>query len=588
MILVTLLLSTVALAKSEKPEPVDHLSAASSLVQWPPTIDHERIALTIIAPDGTSWSKEFPFGKIPSFRLRDMADKPLDGEYAYELRVIPRITGDVKKQLAAARAAGDDAATARIRHAAGLDRTVVQSGTLTVVNGSFINSDAEEPGSGSAGRVPASQSHSATGTTGSPVISHGRIAPLDVVIPDDQIVQGGLCVGLQCVNGEFFGYDTIRLKTSNTRIKFDDTSTAIGFPANDWQLTANDSAGGGANEFSIDDVTNLKTPFTVTGNAPTNSIFVSGIGKVGFGTGAPVRDLHITTGDTPTIRQEQTSASGFVAWTWDIGANEAGWFVRDVTGGSRLPLRIRPGATTSSIDISPDGDVGINTADPNANTKLDVFDSTQLKARISLTGQEFFQAGNTSTEGIAIVLGTNRTGSRQVWFGDTAALAQNSTNRIVRIFPTSGEIASIATDGTPKDLILNLAGGSVGIGTAGPLSKLHVVNGDIRISGGSFIDDNITLNAPDYVFEPRYRLMPIDELAQFVRTERHLPNVPSAADIKAHGLNMSQFQMRLLEKVEELTLYAVVQDEQIGVLKAANQKLEERLAAIEQQLGRKQ
>ena len=62
------------------------------------------------------------------------------------------------------------------------------------------------------------------------------------------------------------------------------------------------------------------------------------------------------------MRLEQNNAGGFTAQTWDIAGNEANFFVRDVTGGSRLPFRIRPGAPTSSIDISADGDVGIGTA----------------------------------------------------------------------------------------------------------------------------------------------------------------------------------------------------------------------------------
>ena len=70
------------------------------------------------------------------------------------------------------------------------------------------------------------------------------------------------------------------------------------------------------------------------------------------------------------MRLEQNNASGFTAQTWDIGANEANFFVRDVTGGSRLPFRIRPGAPTSSVDISAAGMVGIGLATPIH--KLDV------------------------------------------------------------------------------------------------------------------------------------------------------------------------------------------------------------------------
>src|SRR5712672_1172746 len=104
---------------------------------------------------------------------------------------------------------------------------------------------------------------------GATIVTSGK-ATADFVIADDLIVQGSACVGLDCVDGEAFGFDTIRLKENNTRIKFDDTSTSPGFPNNDWQLTANDSASGGLNKFSIENTTVATVPFTIVGPAPTN------------------------------------------------------------------------------------------------------------------------------------------------------------------------------------------------------------------------------------------------------------------------------------------------------------------------------
>ena len=125
-------------------------------------------------------------------------------------------------------------------------------------------------------------------------------------------------------------------------------------------------------------------------------------------------------------------------------------------------------------------------------------------------------------------------------------------------------------------------GGSVGVGTTSPSSKFHVNGGDIRVSGGSFIDDGVTLNVPDYVFEPGYSLMPLEQLETFVKENRHLPGIPSASDVKANGLNLSQMQVKLLEKVEELTLHVLAQQKQMEELRTANAALAAQLAKVAQ------
>jgi hypothetical protein len=204
----------------------------------------------------------------------------------------------------------------------------------------------------------------------------------DQVIPDDLIVSGGGsssdCIGFDCVDGEAFGSDTLRLKENNLRIHFDDTS-ASGFPANDWRLTANDSASlasGGLNKFSINDVTGARTPFTIEAGAPTNSLYVDSSHRVGFGTDNPILDLHTVNGNTPGLRLEQNDTLGFAPQTWDVAGNEANFFIRDVTGGSRLPFRIRPGAPTSSIDVAASGNVGIDTPSPAATLHVKRTDGT--------------------------------------------------------------------------------------------------------------------------------------------------------------------------------------------------------------------
>src|SRR6185436_1744896 len=302
------------------------LGAAAA--RWDVQGDFEKVVLTVSLPNGSVVRREFKGGDPVVFELGAAAK---DGSYVYELRGVPRIDESVRKELAAARKAGNEAAVIeRLQDAGRLPREgAVQSGSFLVKDGAIVPRDREE--------------RQKSATAGSGI---GVITAEDQVIPDDLIVQGSECVGLDCVNNESFGFDTIRLKENNTRIKFDDTSTSAGFPANDWQLTANDSASGGSSKFSIEDITGGKVPFTLTAGAATNSIFVDSTGRVGFRTSTPVLDLHVNTSNTPALRLEQNNSGGFTAQTWDIGANEANFFVRDVTGGSKLSFRIRPGAPT--------------------------------------------------------------------------------------------------------------------------------------------------------------------------------------------------------------------------------------------------
>ncbi|KPV96557.1 hypothetical protein AN214_01378 [Pseudoalteromonas sp. P1-9] len=190
------------------------------------------------------------------------------------------------------------------------------------------------------------------------------------VFTTDLIIQGSACVGLDCVNGESFNFDTLRLKENNLRIKAQDTSASASFPTNDWQITFNDSGNGGQNKFSIDDIDGGRTPFTIEASAPSHSLYVNDGGRIGVGTSAPVVEMHIVNGDSPTLRLEQDGSSGFTPQKWDVAGNETNFFIRDATNGSPLPFRIRPSAPQNSFYIDTDGDIGMGTESPSANLHL--------------------------------------------------------------------------------------------------------------------------------------------------------------------------------------------------------------------------
>ena len=365
------------------------ISAAGSSVRWDVAAPYSSLTMTIAAPDGRVFSKEFAAGSSPQFTVSDKLRLP-DGVYTYELRLKPVLTAAAIENLKAARGNDDDPESVRAARVRQLPQALVDSGSFSILNDAIFVAGAQEPGT----RTVA-QSVTMPRTFGLPRYDpmttgrqhHALFRPRpDNVIPDDLIVQGSACVGLDCVNGEVFGFDSIRVKENNDRIQFDDTSVSAGFATNNWQIRANSSANGGASFLGFVDqgaAGNSETGtivFEVDAGAAANALKVASSSKVGLRTATPVLDVHMNTSDTPAMRFEQNNSGGFTAQTWDVAGNEANFFVRDVTGGSRLPLRIRPGAPTSSVDIAADGSVGIGNQSPGK--ALDVVRTAPIHPRI--------------------------------------------------------------------------------------------------------------------------------------------------------------------------------------------------------------
>jgi hypothetical protein len=449
------------------------ISGSGSSVRWDVAASYSALTLTISAPDGQVFRREFKAGSAPEFTLSDRDGSKLpDGQYTYELRLTPEVSAEVRKELAAARAksSDDDAAPVREMRKRGLLPTALsQTGAFQIQGGAVIVAGATEDGRQASTKITEQPQRAMAVPVGNPAskrqLNHMPLTALpmpDQVIPDDLIVQGSECVGLDCVNNETFNFDTIRLKENNTRIGFMDTSVGS-FPTRDWRIRANSSDSGGLSAFFVDDMGNTSTgaepvsstPLTLTSGAPTNSIFVDSTGRLGLRTSTPVLDIHANTSNTPAFRMEQNNSGGFTAQTWDVAGNEANFFVRDVTGGSRLPFRIRPGAPTSSIDINASGEVGIGTASATA----------QLTVK---------QADDSFIGGLHL----RRSGVN----ADTWALVTGSDNNFYFGYATSASLGDASADFTVQPLVLTTSN-RVGIGTSTPDQKLSV-NGDASKTGG--------------------------------------------------------------------------------------------------------
>jgi hypothetical protein len=109
------------------------------------------------------------------------------------------------------------------------------------------------------------------------------------------------------------------------------------------------------------------------------------------------------------------------------------------------------------------------------------------------------------------------------------------------------------TDGVWNTGILIDNVGNVGIGTTTPGSFKLAVEGKI----GAHEIVVTTAGWPDFVFEPTYNLMPLSELNTYIQENKHLPEIPTTAEVEENGISVGEMNAKLLQKIEELTLYVI-------------------------------
>lgn len=121
---------------------------------------------------------------------------------------------------------------------------------------------------------------------------------------------------------------------------------------------------------------------------------------------------------------------------------------------------------------------------------------------------------------------------------------------------------------TPRLVLMD--SGNIGIGVSNPQHKLDV-KGTIRAT--EVLIQSVDLFA-DFVFDNGYHLRPLTEVNSFIKNNKHLPDIPSAAEVKENGISLVEMQVKLLQKIEELTLYMIQQEDKIEELNAKIEQLE--------------
>lgn len=373
-------------------------------------------------------------------------------------------------------------------------------------------------------------------------------ANADQVFNDDVIMTFSLCVGNDCVNGESFGFDTIRMKENNLRLHFQDTSSSASFPTNDWRIVANDSSNGGANYLAFEDSSAGRIPFRVEAGAPANSLYVDDGGNLGLGTANPVVDVHVINGNSPTLRLEQDGSSGFTAQTWDLAGNETNFFLRDVTNGSKLPLRVQPNTPDQTLFMRTTG-LTINETGADYDFRME---SDTITAGL-------FMDGGTGDVGI----GTDAPGNElhiKRPSGNIGILFESETaNQALRMSLSDGTGAG----GADEYRI-------VFVGTGAPKFILDE-NGNLSITGALITTGGggacTSADPCDAVFDPEVYTVPtIEAHGAEMWANKRLPAMdPVGPDLP---LDMSKSLVRMLNELEHAHIFIQQLNDRVKELEA--------------------
>jgi hypothetical protein len=260
----------------------------------------------------------------------------------------------------------------------------------------------------------------------------------------------------------------------------------------------------------------------------------------------------------------QTFAQGGIG-EWEMGATGDG------NGNFYLNPNIQRGYSNSAFFIQRDGNVGIGITNPAY--KLDVNGDARvgdLSSRhyLNITSPEWpeirFETPSSNGK-IRIGVAHADNAGYHIQEGDMYIYTMD-INSMPFVLRKTGNI------------LLNTTIGSVGIGTTTPDQKLTVKG---KIHAEEVIVD-LNVPAADYVFAKDYALMPLHKVEQYVKTNSHLPDVPSATEIRDKGLSVGDMQNKLLQKIEELTLYAIEQNKTITKQQLQIEYLNNKFSKLEQ------
>ncbi len=265
------------------------------------------------------------------------------------------------------------------------------------------------------------------------------------------------------------------------------------------------------------------------------------IGKIGLGTLTPRFDLDFNPGGAEgNSKRVLIQANSFYP----------GLFIQNDGRGPHLKVK-------DFLNVTNLGLIGLGTNTPN--------EKLQVMGNIRLDNYSIKSAGNSRIDFGNTGIG-NENDDIGIYIHSDGEFDMNRNNK--RMINVSNHF-NLALDEDVK----------VGIGTTTPTHKLSV-NGIVRAKG---VRCDVNTDWPDYVFAPDYDLRNLEEVKNFINLNGHLPNIPSATEVSKNGIELGKMNASLLEKIEELTLYTIDQQEEIVT---QNDKLKTQNALIQSLIER--
>jgi len=325
-------------------------------------------------------------------------------------------------------------------------------------------------------------------------------------------------------------------------------------------------------------------------------VTITETGKLGIGTSAPTALLSINSSNNEPPGLDLYENNVRKSYM-NSGTNNLilGTDFDNATGTIRFQTR---GA--DRMTINPSGYVGIGTTTPSSELTVNSSVNTAIQLQRFGSNRGFVKLENNdmilgpislgalrvSTNGInrmyvdnngSVGIGTTESSSTLLTIGEagngnSGVSFRGTVNNTYR-----GSLSFTASGGT-----LDCSEGDFHIRTNGIGLKFFedgnfAMGGSTKATGhrlsvhGKIIATEVTAlavnNWPDYVFADNYKLKPLTEVKKFITENKHLPNIPAAREIEKNGIPLGEMSKRLMEKVEELTLYIIQLQEQVDALK---------------------